>query len=226
MIDIKVRKKNGILENYNTEKIQDAILASAKKVLSQEDEYFLIEKSKEIANKVTRIIILNTMEQTEVSTEDVHEIVLDTLASDWPVVYTSYSSYRNFRKEVASLFLDAHEASEKVRDDGDKENANKDSDLNSTKQALIANNSMKGYMKTFELDKIWYEAHEQGWIHIHDIAERYLRTQNCCLFNMAGLLKDGFQLNGAKYAEPKHFDSAINVIGDATLFASAQQYGK
>ena len=85
---------------------------------------------------------------------------------------------------------------------------------------------MRGYMETFEMDKDWIEAHKQGWIHIHDLAERYLRQQNCCLFNMAGLLDGGFQLNGTVYAEPKHFDSAINVVGDVTLFASAQQYGK
>lgn len=42
---------------------------------------------------------------------------------------------------------------------------------------------------------------------------------------MGGLLKDGFELNGTYYAEPRHFDSAINVMGDATLFASAQQLG-
>lgn len=222
---IQVRKKNGSIEYYDTGKIQDAILASAKKVLSQQDEYFLVEKSKEIANKVTRHINSSITIVGYLDTSTIHQIVLEFLAQDWEIVYQSYNSYRNYRKDVKSVFLEGHRESERVRDDGDKENANKDADLNSTKQALIAGNNMKGYMKTFELDKDWVEAHETGWIHIHDIAERYLRQQNCCLFNMAGLLEDGFELNGSKYAEPKHFDSAINVIGDTTLFASAQQYG-
>lgn len=222
---LKVMKKDGHIEVFDTKKIQEAILASARKILSNEEEYDMQQKALIIANEVARFLNSTEDENAVIMTSKIHNVVLEILSREWEVVGASYGMYRNYRKQMAKTFLKSYEESETVLHDGDKENANKDSDLNSTKQALIANNNMRGYMETFEMDKDWIEAHKQGWIHIHDLAERYLRQQNCCLFNMAGLLDGGFQLNGTVYAEPKHFDSAINVVGDVTLFASAQQYG-
>lgn len=222
---ITVVKKDGSIEPYNTAKIQDAILASARKIISDMDEYQMKQKSLEVANEITRKIYSNVAIRGELHTSIIHNIVLSTLATEWPIVGDSYAMYRNYRKQMADTFENTYEASTKILVDGDKENANKDSNLNSTKQALIANASMRSFMSSFELDKNWVTAHKEGWIHIHDLAERYLRQKNCCLFNMAGLLKDGFELNGTYYAEPNYFDSAINVIGDTTLFASAQQLG-
>lgn len=222
---LKVMKKDGHIEVFDTKKIQEAILASARKILSNEEEYDMQQKALIIANEVARFLNSTEDENAVIMTSKIHNVVLEILSKEWEVVGASYGMYRNYRKQMAKTFLKSYEESETVLHDGDKENANKDSDLNSTKQALIANNNMRGYMETFEMDKDWIEAHKQGWIHIHDLAERYLRQQNCCLFNMAGLLDGGFQLNGTVYAEPKHFDSAINVVGDVTLFASAQQYG-
>ncbi|PHL10680.1 anaerobic ribonucleoside-triphosphate reductase [Enterococcus faecium] len=222
---LKVMKKDGHIEVFDTKKIQEAILASARKILSNEEEYDMQQKALIIANEVARFLNSTEDENAVIMTSKIHNVVLEILSKEWEVVGASYGMYRNYRKQMAKTFLKSYEESETVLHDGDKENANKDSDLNSTKQALIANNNMRGYMETFEMDKDWVEAHKQGWIHIHDLAERYLRQQNCCLFNMAGLLDGGFQLNGTVYAEPKHFDSAINVVGDVTLFASAQQYG-
>lgn len=222
---LNVMKKDGHIEVFDTKKIQEAILASARKILSNEEEYDMQQKALIIANEVARFLNSTEDENAVVMTSKIHNVVLEILSKEWEVVGASYGMYRNYRKQMAKTFLKSYEESETVLHDGDKENANKDSDLNSTKQALIANNNMRGYMETFEMDKDWIEAHKQGWIHIHDLAERYLRQQNCCLFNMAGLLDGGFQLNGTVYAEPKHFDSAINVVGDVTLFASAQQYG-
>lgn len=222
---LNVMKKDGHIEVFDTKKIQEAILASARKILSNEEEYDMQQKALIIANEVARFLNSTEDENAVIMTSKIHNVVLKILSKEWEVVGASYGMYRNYRKQMAKTFLKSYEESETVLHDGDKENANKDSDLNSTKQALIANNNMRGYMETFEMDKDWIEAHKQGWIHIHDLAERYLRQQNCCLFNMAGLLDGGFQLNGTVYAEPKHFDSAINVVGDVTLFASAQQYG-
>lgn len=222
---LNVMKKDGHIEVFDTKKIQEAILASARKILSNEEEYDMQQKALIIANEVARFLNSTENENAVIMTSKIHNVVLEILSKEWEVVGASYGMYRNYRKQMAKTFLKSYEESETVLHDGDKENANKDSDLNSTKQALIANNNMRGYMETFEMDKDWIEAHKQGWIHIHDLAERYLRQQNCCLFNMAGLLDGGFQLNGTVYAEPKHFDSAINVVGDVTLFASAQQYG-
>lgn len=164
---ITVVKKDGKLEVYDTTKIRDAILASAKKILSDVGDYEMKQKSLEVANEVTRKIYSNVAIRGELHTSIIHNIVLQTLAEQWPIVGDSYAMYRNYRKQMAETFESGYKASEKILNDGDKENANKDSNLNSTKQALIANAIMRRYMSTFELDKEWVTAHNEGWIHIH-----------------------------------------------------------
>lgn len=164
---IQVMKKDGQMEAYDTKKIQEAIMASARKILVNEEEYQMQQKALEVANEVTRKIYSNIAIRGFLHTSTIHNLVLQTLATEWPIVGDSYAMYRNYRKQMAKTFQSTYEDSEKILFDGDKENANKDSDLNSTKQALIANANMRGYMNTFELDKTWVEAHKNGWIHIH-----------------------------------------------------------
>ena len=112
----------------------------------------------------------------------------------------------------------------KVTHHGDRENANKDASLNSTKQALIAEGFMKDLMRE-EMSKEWMEAHEEGAIHIHDLGNRFLDSHNCNLFDMGKVLQGGFELAGIQYKGPGGVQSAFAVAGDVVLSASAQQYG-
>lgn len=50
-------------------------------------------------------------------------------------------------------------------------------------------------------------------------------TMNCCLFDVATVLKDGFEMGNIWYNEPKTLDVAFDVIGDIVLSAASQQYG-
>ena len=112
----------------------------------------------------------------------------------------------------------------KLMAEGDRENANKDAHLNSTRQALISERTMKElYIEG--LKKEWVEAHDNGYIHIHDLGSRFLNSHNCNLFDMAKVLKNGFELNGVRYKEPSGVQTAMNVASDIILSASAQQYG-
>ena len=53
-----------------------------------------------------------------------------------------------------------------------------------------------------------------------------LGSINCCLFDMETVLKGGFSMSNVDYSEPKTVLTALQVIGDITLVASAQQFGK
>ncbi len=48
---------------------------------------------------------------------------------------------------------------------------------------------------------------------------------NCCLFDVATVLKGGFEMGNIWYNEPKTLDVAFDVIGDIVLSAASQQYG-
>ena len=68
------------------------------------------------------------------------------------------------------------------------------------------------------------QACNDGYIYIHDMKDR-LDGINCCLFDMANVLKGGFEMGNVWYNEPNTLDVAFDVIGDITFGASAQQYG-
>lgn len=219
MEEIIVLKKDGSKQKFNRAKIEEAVLAAAKQVLE------IGEGDRAMAADIASSIELS-LDYGEIATSDLHEIVQHELMKQWPIVYEAYAVYRNYKKNLAKSYKEIHSEAEGVLYAGDNENANKDSRLNSTKQALIGGLTMKEFVKQYELSPKWVEAHEEGFIHIHDMAERYLREQNCCLFNMGNLLDGGFSLNGAEYIEPKSVQAALAVVGDITLSASAQQYGE
>ena len=63
-----------------------------------------------------------------------------------------------------------------------------------------------------------------GYIYIHDRGSR-LDTINCCLFDMANVIKGGFFMGNLDYQEPKTLDVAFDLISDVMLNAASSQYG-
>lgn len=221
--DLLIVKKDGSFENFKEEKIRLAVSKSA----SRTDSDFTEEKMAKVISLVEQSILWRWEDLGKKTTpvKDVHQFVEVALSHVDDSVYLSYKSYRDYKKKQLESFQSAAKFSNKVVYDGDKENANKDSSINSTKQALIGETYMKELMKNFEMNPKWIEAHEEGFIHIHDLGSRYLNQINCCLFDMENVLSGGFEMNGVKYSEPTNIRSAWNVIGDVTLNASSQQYG-
>jgi ribonucleoside-triphosphate reductase len=214
-----VIKKDGSTTYWDSEKIVEAIMKSSDRVSKKKQ--LTKEQIKSIVDGVEK----NVSSFDTISTADIHDMVLSQLQIFNKSVYREYKIYRDYKKKFSDSFINVTEYSNKIVYSGDKENANKDSTLNSTKQALISEGIMREFMRNFELKKEWVKAHDDGWIHIHDMANRYLGGINCCIFDMDNLLKDGFEMNGSKYFEPKSVQTAWAVIGDASLSASSQQYG-
>lgn len=219
---IKIIKKNGRIENYNEEKLRKAINSAASEKVSKGLMSKLVSK---INEKVIKNIENYENENIDLTTENLHDFVEETLTEIAPEIYEQYAIYRRYKKNMSKSYDAARKDTERILYDGDKENANRDSQLNSTKQTLTAEAFMKTLVRDFELSPEIRKAHDEGWLYIHDIGARYLRQINCCLFDMGNVLKGGFTMNGAKYLEPKSFASAIALVGDVTLQASGQQYG-
>ena len=52
-----------------------------------------------------------------------------------------------------------------------------------------------------------------------------MQSINCNLFDIGNVLKGGFEMANIRYNEPNSVLSALQVTGDVTLSASAQQFG-
>jgi len=214
----KIIKKTGILQDYDAQKIIDAVRKSAIRVgytLSSDEEQDIIEFVKKRIERSGR---------SEIAISDMHNYVETALDMVNPKVSKSYRDYRNWKIEWAKDFGDLFEKANKIMYLGDKENANADSALVSTKRSLIYNELNKMlYARTF-LTEAERKAQDDGFIWIHDRNARR-DTMNCCLFDVNNVLTGGFEMGNIWYNEPKTLDTAFDVIGDIVLSAASQQYG-
>lgn len=213
-----VIKKDGTKEDFNIQKIVRAVNKSASRIMydfKKDEIEFLCEYAEEKAN---------SLEKEEISIQDMHNIVEGALEKVNPAVAKSYRDYRNYKHDFIHMMDEVYTKSQSIRYIGDKSNANTDSALVATKRSLIFNELNKELYRKFFMTRNELQACKDGYIYIHDQSAR-LDTMNCCLFDVANVLRGGFEMGNVWYNEPKTLDTAFDVMGDIILSTAAQQYG-
>lgn len=216
--DVKVIKKDGSLEDFNVQKVIDAVGKSAYRALTK----FTDEEKEHICQFVVDKV--DEMEQDKIPIPIMHNIVESALEGVKPIVAKSYRDYRNYKQDFVRMMDDVYKKSQSIMYVGDKENANTDSALVSTKRSLIFNQFNKELYQKFFMTVEEIQACRDGYIYVHDMSARR-DTMNCCLFDVANVLTGGFEMGNIWYNEPKTLDVAFDVIGDIVLSAASQQYG-
>lgn len=220
-----VIKKDNTIEPYDEQKIINAVSKSSERALEKLTE----EDYASICNETFCDLEENdyTTEDSEdefIPVKDIHSAVENVLLDLYPKIGRQYQQYRNYKLDFCHMLDDVYTKSQGIRYIGDVSNANTDSTMISTQRSLIYGQLNKNLYQKFFLNKEENQACNDGYIYIHDMKDR-LDGINCCLFDMANVLKDGFEMGNVWYNEPKTLDTAFDVIGDITFGASAQQYG-
>ena len=216
--NIHVIKKDGTKETFDTAKIVNAISKSATRVLVKLSD----DEIKNICDFVESNIAKSG--KTDITIAEMHNFVEGALEALNPSVAQSYRNYRNYKQDFVHMLDKVYQESQRIMYIGDKENSNADSTLVSTKRSLIFNELNKELYKKFFLTVDELQAIRDGYIYIHDMSARR-DTMNCCLFDVASVLKGGFEMGNLWYNEPKSLDVAFDVIGDIVMAAASQQYG-
>lgn len=215
---MKIIKKEGTVEGWNGEKIKEAVYKAAARV-NQDVEPDVLNK---LVEKVHSCLIIDR----DVPTKDIHKEVIHYLKYfGLTDVANSYQEYRDYKNTYAKSFEKVKDEADNVLLLGDRENANFDSSLVSTKGSLIKGYLTKELYRQFYLSKKEKELTKRGDIYIHDLRDMIFNSFNCCLFDIGNVLKGGFEMSNVKYTEPTSVLSALQVIGDITLVATAQQFG-
>ncbi len=94
-----------------------------------------------------------------------------------PIIIAGYK--QNFNKTFSKII----DATRDLLSNGDKENANKNSALNSTQKEILGGLVSEQIMLNYELKPEIAQAHLDNWIYIHDLRDRFLFNINCCLFS-------------------------------------------
>ena len=216
--NIKIIKKDGTKEDYDVQKVVAAVKKSAARMLVK----FSDKELEDISNYVDTSVL--KMHQQEIEIFKMHCVVENALEVLNPKVAKSYRNYRNYKIDFVDMLDKVYQESQKIMYIGDKENSNADSALVSTKRSLVFNELNKELYKKFFLTVPELQAIRDGYIYIHDMSARR-DTMNCCLFDVASVLKDGFEMGNIWYNEPKTLEVAFDVIGDIVMAAASQQYG-
>lgn len=219
---IRVVKKDNTLEDFDVQKVVNAVNKSAARVMynfSSEELGFIC---KFVTDKAQTVSEQNNKE--EISIAQMHNIVESALEETNPAVAKSYKDYRNYKQDFVHMLDDVYVKSQSIMYIGDKENSNSDSALVSTKRSLIFNELNKSLYQKFFMTAEELQACRDGYIYVHDMSARR-DTMNCCLFDMKSVMEGGFEMGNLWYNEPKTLAVAFDVIGDVTLAAASQQYG-
>ncbi len=215
---VYVIKKDGSKEAFNVQKVIEAVGKSAYRALTK----FTDEEKRHICQYVVDKV--NELGQAEIPIPIMHNIVESALEQVKPVVAKSYRDYRNYKQDFVRMLDDVYKKSQSIMYVGDKENANTDSALVSTKRSLVFNQLNKELYQKFFMTTEEIQACRDGYIYVHDMSARR-DTMNCCLFDVENVLRGGFEMGNVWYNEPKTLDVAFDVIGDIVLSAASQQYG-
>ena len=219
---MKVRKKDGTIQEWNSDKITAAVSKSAERINVIFNDQQINSIIGYVEHEVDRIAAESGTTLLPIKT--IHSLVEAALEYVEPRVAKSYKDYRNYKVEFAQMMDEVYKEDQKIRYIGDRSNANSDSTLVSTQRSLCYNSLNTKLYEKFFCTKEELQAQRDGYIYIHDMSARR-DTMNCCLFYVKTVLSGGFEMGNIWYNEPKTLDVAFDVIGDIVLSAASQQYG-
>ena len=217
-----VIKKDNTEQAFDIDKVIKAVKKSAERCM-----YTFTEKDiKQIENMVTtmaEIYALGNDDKIPISMmHNFAEAALDRINPD---VAKQYRDYRNYKVDFYHMLDSVYKKSQSIRYIGDVSNANTDSAMISTQRSLIYGQLNKELYQRFFLNKEELQAANDGYIYIHDMKDR-LDGLNCCLCDIANILRGGFEMGNQWYTEPKTLDVAFDVISDIIISTASQQYGR
>lgn len=140
---IKVVKKDNTLEDFDVQKVVNAVNKSAARVMYK----FKPEELNFICKFVTDKAM--SIESDKISIAQMHNIVESALEATNPAVAKSYKDYRNYKQDFVHMLDEVYVKSQSIMYIGDKENSNSDSALVSTKRSLIFNELNKELYQKF-----------------------------------------------------------------------------
>lgn len=207
---MKVIKRNGMEEEFNKEKITNAVYKAFKAV--DEGEY---HEAMSIADEVTKYIEENFNGYANV--EQIQDIVEQFLIrggfAKAAKAYILYRKQHQDMREFKNMFMDIEKMVDEYIGKLDWR-VNENSNMSYSLQGLnnhIASTITANYWLNKIYPKEVRDAHVNGDLHIHDLS---LLSVYCCGWDLKDLLISGFTgVEGKVQSKPpKHFRSALGQI--------------
>ena len=200
-----IRKRNGDVVDFNSEKIKAAI----RKAGDATETGF----SQEELNQLTAMVITLTPQEHVPTVEQIQDVVEDVLikegfaktAKAYILYRAEHTMIRQSEADLMDIYKELTFASAKDADIK-RENANIDGDTAMGTMLKYGSEGSKYFIDNYILPKDIAAAHINGDLHIHD-KDFYMLTETCCQIDLLKLFKDGFSTGHGYLREPNGITS-------------------
>lgn len=215
-----VAKRDGRTVSFDAGKIYRAVVLAMN---SQGIE------DRDFAEEITQTVVAN-LDPSSLDVPTIQTAVEDVLmVSRYPEVARAYIEYRHDRDTAREQEMDVSRSLDKLmaRDATVvNENANKDSTVFNTQRDLTSGAVAKAYALKNLLPEAVANAHLKGDIHFHDLDYTPFQPMtNCCLIDIEGMLREGFQIGNARVESPRSINTATAQIAQIIANVASSQYG-
>ena len=219
---MKIIKRNGVEQEFNSEKIRIAMSKAFKSVDEGKDipDYKLANLTQWVVDAVKKIPHTPNVEEVQ---DIVENVLMDSGFHD---VARSYITYR-FTHAVRRNTTDAAILSliECNNEEVKQENSNKNPTVASVQRDYMAGEVSKDLTMRMLLPDDIVKAHKEGIIHFHDADYFSQHIMNCCLINLDDMLQNGTVISGTMIEKPHRFSTACNIATQIIAQVASCQYG-
>ena len=240
---IKVVKRNGSKVGFNGTKIAMAIKKGfdSIKILNDDEEETLKYSSNDIQKvygHVIKRIEKEYQDKASIKIEDIQDIIEETLKKDkYEDVFENFANYRENRSKAREMFTDDKRSHKFLKtleglalksaaeDDAKRENGNIDGNSAMGTMLQFGSNVSREFSKSYLMKKKFADAHDEGYIHIHDMDFEAMGTTTCMQIDLDKLFKNGFSTGHGHLREPNDIMSYSALAAIAIQSNQNDQHG-
>ena len=217
----KVVKRDGREVSFNKEKIVIAIEKAMKYGSGIYEGGIASEIASEIEaiGEATKTLYIYQIEDM------VYHKLIERNHIETAKAYEGYRAIQEFKRENNTTDDSILGLLNFVNEEVMNENSNKNARIASTQRDLIAGEVSKDIARRKLIPSHLIQAHDEGAIHIHDLDYIMQPIFNCCIIDLADMLKHGTVINGKLVETPKSFQVACTVTTQIVAQVASNQYG-
>ena len=220
---MKIIKRNGSEEDFNIEKIVNAVKkannSSETRFLTEEQIIDIAEYVEYKCNKMKRAV----------SVEEIQDMVEDQLmakgAFELARRYVRYRYNRSLVRKANTTDNRILSLIECNNEEVKQENSNKNPTVNSVQRDYMAGEVSRDLTRRMLLPPDIVEADKQGLIHFHDADYFAQHMHNCDLVNLEDMLQNGTVISDTMIEKPHSFSTACNIATQIIAQVASSQYG-
>ena len=211
MIIVKIIKRDGTINNFEVDKIKNAILKACQEIGKDMSDSEILNIVMNVVSNINSYMEENKL--TEINVEQIQDFVEKAL-SDYKDILIAYKNYRRERNRIRDTKTDIMKTVKAIGVETDRDNANVGNNF-SAKLLRIASEANKWTQTSSVIPKEMAKLHENGDLYFHDL-DSYNLTTNCIGEDEYLLLRDNTngQNSWKKFSELNKYFTEENKVNN------------